>query len=168
MSYRVYMAAFAAAGFLSAASGASAKDVGFDINYVDSMVETSPKSTAYSVNQHVVVTLHSDNHVTESRQWRAPGSSSEITLDSALGTDATARKFTVNWRVQSASSLIRYRTFPQHVEVMRIAVSGQTCRASIEHQLKPGFSSYERFGKSWESHIYSSIHSSGISCQVIP
>lgn len=159
-----------AAGLLLGAAFTSspgwAKDAVFDINYVDSIVEISPNHSTYAVNQHVVVTLHSDNRVTEARQWRAPSIGAGITVEGALGADASALKFTIKWRVESANSLIRYRTFPQHVEVMRISVSGQSCQVSIEHNLKPGFSTYERFGKSWEPHFYSSLSSSGISCTV--
>lgn len=151
---------------LTVSSSAWPKDTVFDISYVDSVVQTAPTASTYAVNQHVIVTLHGDNRVTEARQWNSPNVASHITVEGALGSEAAALKFTVTWKVQSANSLVRYRVFPQHVEVMHISVTGQNCQVAIEHDLKRGFMTYERFGKSWEPYYYSSISSSGFNCQV--
>lgn len=147
-------------------SGSAAGNVSFDINYIDQCQEISPKTTSYQVDQHVVVTLHDGNRVTEQRNWRSPGAAAGIATEGAMGSEVSALKFTIAWHVQSPSSLIRYRTFPQHVEVLHIAVSGQSCEVTIQHKLKPGFTTYERFDKQWASHIYSSLASTGITCRV--
>jgi hypothetical protein len=145
---------------------AFAGNVVFDITYVDETEQTKPSVTSYSVNQHVVVTLHDGNRVTEQRNWQSVGQSSAIEASGALGETVTPGKFTIQWKVVGANSLIRYRVFPQHVEVLKIAVSGKTCEATISHNLKPGFSEYERFGLKWEPRFYRSLQSSGIVCRV--
>jgi hypothetical protein len=114
----------------------------------------------------VVVTLHGGNKVTEQRNRKSVGQSPAIGASSALGDTVTPGKFTIQWKVVGINSLIRYRVFPQHIEVMKIAVSGKTREATISHNLKQGFSEYERFGIKWEPHFYRSLHSSGILCRV--
>ena len=156
----------AALALSATGSSSAAGDVSFDISYIDQCEEIAPKTTSYQVNQHVVVTLHAGNRVTEQRDWRAPGSSSAIATEGAIGSEVSTLKFTVAWHVQSPSSLIRYRTFPHHVEVLHIAVSGQSCEVTIQHRLKPGSTTYERFDNHWSSHMYSSIVSTGIACRV--
>ena len=143
-----------------------AGNVVFDITYIDEAEQTKPSVTSYNVDQHVVVTLHDGNKVTEQRNWQSVGQSSAIGASGALGETVTPGKFTIQWKVIGANSLIRYRVFPQHIEVMKIAVSGKTCEATISHNLKQGFSEYERFGAKWEPHFYRSLHSSGITCRV--
>jgi hypothetical protein len=145
---------------------ALAGNVVFDINYIDETVQTKPSATSYNVNQHVVVTLHNGNKVTEQRNWQSVGQSSAIDASGALGETVTPGKFSIQWKVVGPNSLIRYRVFPQHIEVLKIAVSGQTCEATISHNLKPGFNEYERFGAKWEPHFYSALRSSGIACRV--
>jgi hypothetical protein len=114
----------------------------------------------------VIVTLHDGNRVTEQRVWQSPHQNGSIDVSAAFGHAEVAGKFSVKWNVVSASSLIRYREFPQHIEVLKIAVSGQTCEATISHNLKAGFSEYERFGENWKPYFYGSIRSSGITCRV--
>jgi hypothetical protein len=138
----------------------------FDLNYADEMQQTKPTVASYGVNQHVVVTLHDGNHVTEQRNWQSPGQSSAIGTTGAFGETVTPGKFSVKWRVEGANSLIRYREFPQHIVVLKIAVSGKNCEATISHNLKSGFNEYERIGAKWEPHFYSSLRSSGITCRV--
>jgi len=140
--------------------------VNFDIAYVDEVEQTKPTVANYTINQHVVVTLHDGNHVTEQRNWRTRAEAGAISSAGALGETVPAGKFTVRWRVESQNSLIRYREFPQHVEVLKIAVSGASCDVTISHQLKNGFSEYERFDSHWEPVYYRSLRSSGISCRV--
>jgi hypothetical protein len=145
---------------------AFAGNVIFDINYIDETEQTKPSVTSYTINQHVVVTLHDGNKVTEQRNWQAAGQSAEIGASGALGETVTPGKFTIQWKVVGANSLIRYRVFPQHIEVLKIAVTGKTCEATISHNLKPGFSEYERFGLKWELRFYRSLRSSSIVCRL--
>ncbi len=152
--------------FLGKAAPAEAADVGFDITYVDVVQQTSPTVANYSVNQHVIVTLHDGNRVTEQRAWQSPKQGSSISVEGALGANVSAGRFSVKWRVENQHSLIRYREFPQHLEVLHIAVSDRNCQATIDHKLKPGFSTYERFGAKWEPYYYSSLQSTGIVCRV--
>jgi hypothetical protein len=145
---------------------ALAGNVIFDLNYIDETVQTKPSVTSYTVNQHVVVTLHDGNKVTEDRNWQSAGHSSAIGASGALGETVTPGKFTIQWKVVGANSLIRYRVFPQHIEVLKISVTGKTCEATISHNLKQGFSEYERFNEHWSPLFYSSLHSSGVVCRV--
>lgn len=143
-----------------------AGNVTFDISYVDEIQQTKPTVANYTVDQHVVVTLHDGNRVTEQRNWRSPSEAGTVGATGAFGETVPAGKFTVEWRVESQSSLIRYRGFPQHVEILKIAVSGASCEATIAHQLKSGFSEYERFDSHWAPVYYRSLRSSGVSCRV--
>jgi hypothetical protein len=156
----------AISGTLCLPSPVLAGNVVFDITYVDETEQTRPSVSSYNVDQHVVVTLHDGNKVTEQRKWQSVGQSSAIDASGALGETVTPGKFTIQWKVVGANSLIRYRVFPQHIEVMKIAVSGNTCEATISHNLKPGFTEYERFGLKWEPRFYRSLRSSGIACRV--
>jgi len=153
---------------LLATSARAAGDLVFDINYVDECEEVSPNVANFPVTQHVVVTLHDGNRVTERRNWQSPRQSGAIATEGAMGAEVTAGRIAVAWHVQSQNSLIRYRTFPQHVEELHIAVSGQSCKATVQHRLKPGFNTFERFGRQWEEHFFSSIISTGITCAVTP
>ncbi len=149
-----------------AIGAAEAGDLVFDITYVDVTRQTSPTVANYSVNQHVIVTLHDGNRVTERRAWQTPKEGSSISVEGALGANVSGGRFSVKWHVENPHSLIRYREFPQHIEVLHIAVSGRTCQATIDHKLKPGFSTYERFGAKWEPYYYTSLQSTGIACRV--
>jgi hypothetical protein len=73
--------------------------VTFDINYIDETEQTKPSVASCNVNQHVVVTLHDGNKVTEQRNWQSPGQSSAIGASGALGETVTPGKFTVHWKV---------------------------------------------------------------------
>ncbi len=159
--------AYSASLFLAAPAQAAGNLV-FDINYTDECQETSPNNANYGVKQHVVVTLHDGNRVTEQRSWQSPKTTGGLASEGAMGSEVTAGRIAIAWHVQSQNSLIRYRTFPQHVETMHISVSGQTCEVAIEHKLKPGFNAYERFGNHWEPHFFSSLVSTGITCSVTP
>jgi hypothetical protein len=153
-------------GAASFATPVLAGNVIFDINYIDETQQTKPSAASYNVTQHVVVTLHDGNKVTEQRNWRSSGQSSAIGASGALGETVTPGKFTIQWKVLGANSLIRYRVFPQHIEVLKIAVSGKNCEATISHNLKNGFNEYERFDMKWEPLFYSSLRSSNITCAV--
>lgn len=144
---------------------ALAGDVVFDISYVDEIQQTAPKVATYNVNQHVVVTLHDGNRVSEQRNWTSPGDHASIGVSGALGETVPAGKFSVRWKVENENSLIRYREFPQHIETLRIRVSGKSCEASITHALKSGFKEYERFGSRWQPVYYSTLRSTGIVCR---
>jgi hypothetical protein len=145
---------------------AVAGNVVFDLHYIDEIQQNRPTVASYNVNQHVIVTLHDGNQVTEQRFWQSPVDSDSIGVSGAFGQKAAALKWSVKWKVVNANSLVRYREFPQHIEVLKIEVSGQTCVATITHNLKAGFSEYERFGKQWQPVFYSSLHSSGVTCSV--
>jgi hypothetical protein len=145
---------------------AEAGDVTFIIQYIDEIEQVSPSVASYNVDQHVTVTLHDGNKVTEQRVWKSPNQSSSIGTAGAFGETVPAGKFSVKWKVESQNALIRYREFPQHIETMRIVVSGKTCEATISHELKKGFSEYERFGSGWKPAYYRSLRSSGITCSV--
>jgi hypothetical protein len=145
---------------------AFAGNVIFDISYIDETEQTKPSVTSYTVNQHVVVTLHDGNRVTEQRNWQSTSHSSQIAASGALGETVTPGKFTIQWKVLGANSLIRYRVFPQHIEVLKIGVTGKTCEATISHNLKQGYSEYERFNEHWSPLFYRSLHSSDIVCRV--
>ena len=141
----------------------------FDITYVDQMQGISPITGSFPVRVHAVVTLHNGNWVTEQRTWQSPIDSGSTTSEGVMGAEVAAGRgaeINVTWHVESATSLFRYRDYPQHVETLHITVSGQTCIATLQHRLKPGFTSYERFGRKEEPRYFSSVVSSGISCRV--
>jgi hypothetical protein len=147
----------------------AAGSVTFDITYVDQMQGISPITGSFPVHVHAVVTLHDGNWVTEQRTWRSPIDWGSTTSESAMGTEVAAgggAEINVTWHVESATSLFRYRDYPQHMETLHIAVSDQTCVATVQHRLKPGFTSYERFSRTGEPRYFSSVASSGISCRV--
>jgi hypothetical protein len=147
----------------------AAGSVTFDITYVDQMQGISPITGSFPVHVHAVATLHDGNWVTEQRTWQSPIDSGSTNSEGAMGAEVAAgggSPINVTWHVESATSLFRYRDYPQHVETLHISASGQNCGATVQHRLKPGFTSYERFSSKNEPLYFSSVVSSGISCRV--
>src|SRR5450631_423061 len=161
---RLYFGAWMA--FVWASMPASAENVVFTLSYVDEIQQTSPTVTSYTVDQHLTVTLHDNNKVTEQRNWKAPTDSASIGVNAAFGMKVPEGKFSVTWKVESQNSLIRYREFPQHIEILHIKVVSKNCEATVTHSLKKGFSEYERFNSKWQPTYYSALRSSGIICRV--
>lgn len=144
----------------------AADSVTFDISYVDQAQAISPVTGSFPVSVHDVVTLHNGNWVTEQRTWQSPVDGGSTTSESAMGAEVARGEINVTWHVESATSLFRYRDYPQHMETLHITASGQTCNATVQHRLKPGFTSYERFDAKGQPRYFSSVVSSGISCRV--
>ena len=75
--------AYSASLFLAAPAQAAGNLV-FDINYTDECQETSPNNANYGVKQHVVVTLHDGNRVTEQRSWQSPKTTGGLASEGAI------------------------------------------------------------------------------------
>ena len=153
--------------FVCADVPARAASVIFDIGYIDEIQQTKPTVASFSENQHLTVTLHDGHRVTEQREWRTPSQSGTVGKSSALGEKAAATDgHPIKWKVEGRNSLIRYRELPQHIEVVKIVVSGKNCEATISYVLKRGFSEYERFGSDGKPGFFGSLRASSITCSV--
>jgi hypothetical protein len=161
-------AATAALLFVSAAANAqSGGEVKIQVKYHEMLEQVRPVAKSFVRNQDVEVTLHNGNQVTERREWSRPDGQTlgQAESEGVFGSAAGSGRMSVNWRVSGRNSLVRYFESPQHVEVLRINVSGHSCTASISQSLKPGFREYERLPHG-EPHYFSSIQATIDSCVI--
>ena len=169
MASRKLLAATAAA-LLCASANATAQNAGevkIQVKYHEYLEQVRPVAKGFVRNQEIEVTLHSGNQVTERREWSRPDGQTlgQAESEGAFGAAAGSGRMSVSWRVTGRNSLVRYLQAPQHVEVMRINVSGHTCTASVSNTLKPGFHEYERLPHG-EAHFFSSIQPTVDSCVI--
>jgi hypothetical protein len=156
-----------AAGLSVGAKAQTNGDLTIHIKIHELLDQVRPVPKGFARNQQLEITLHNGNQVTERREWSRPDGQTlgQAESEGAFGSVAASGRMTANWRVTGQNSLVRYLDGPQHVETLRISVSGHTCTASVTQTLKPGFHEYERFAHG-EPHFFSSIRSTVDSCVI--
>jgi hypothetical protein len=169
MAPRNWLAA-ATAALLCASATAGAQNGGevkIQVKYHEYLEQVRPVAKAFLRNQDIEVTLHNGNQVTERREWSRPDGQSlgQAESEGVFGSAAGSGRMSVNWRVSGRNSLVRNLEGPQHIEALRINVSGHSCTASVSYSLKPGFREYLRTPHG-ELHYFSSIQATVDSCVI--
>jgi hypothetical protein len=154
--------------FMSAGAGAQNNGgVKIQVKYHEFLEQVRPVAKAFLRNQDIEVTLHNGNQVTERRSSSRPDGQTvgQAESEGVFGSAASSGRMIVNWRVSGRNSLVRNLEGPQHIEVLRINVSGHSCTASVSYSLKPGFREYLRTPHG-ELHYFSSIQATVDSCVI--
>ena len=143
MNSRMGTAGLALAALLAAAGETRA--VEFVISYVETQHEVRPRQATWNVNKNLKLKLETGGAISEGYTSR------NNTGDTAnLSGQGRFRDAMVHgegnqssWRVLDDNTLLRTWSRAQHVETMRVTVSGNTCKATIAYELKPGFKEYQ-------------------------
>jgi hypothetical protein len=116
----------------------------FVISYVEIQHEVRPRQAIWSVNKSVTLKLSGDNTISEDYTSRTrDGRSASLSGEGKFrDTMVHGSQSATSWRVESADTLVRTWLRAQHIETMRVTVSGTNCSATISYQLKPGFTEY--------------------------
>jgi hypothetical protein len=134
------------------------------VRYVDEL--TNLRGALRTASMQVSATLHPGNRVTEGLSWTNARGQGSARADAPLGrTDAHSR-VAVTWRVLGPEQLQRVREFENQVEVMTIAVEGQSCRASVSHRLKPGHDLFMRYGGRPFPVYFRDVRSKDVQCSI--
>jgi hypothetical protein len=143
MDARIAKTGLALAALLAAAGETRA--VEFVISYVETQHEVRPRQATWNVNKNLKLKLETGGAISEGYTSR------NNTGDTAnLSGQGRFRDAMVHgegnqssWRVLDDNTLLRTWSRAQHFETMRVTVSGNTCKAAIAYELKPGFKEYQ-------------------------
>lgn len=121
-----------------------ARAVEFVISYVETQHEVRPRQATWNVNKNLKLKLDSGGAISEGYTSRTNAGDTANLSGQGRFRDAMVHGEgnQSSWRVLDADTLVRTWTRPQHVETMRVTVSGNTCKATIAYELKPGFKEY--------------------------
>jgi hypothetical protein len=143
MDGRIAKTGLALAALLAAAGETRA--VEFIISYVETQHEVRPRQATWNVNKNLKLKLETGGAISEGYTSRNnTGDTANLSGQGRFRDEmAHGEGNQSSWRVLDDNTLLRTWTRAQHVETMRVTVSGNTCKATIAYELKPGFKEYQ-------------------------
>ena len=122
-----------------------ARAVEFVISYVETQHEVRPRQATWNVNKNLKLKLEAGGAIAEGYTSRNSSGDSVNLSGQGRFRDAMVHGEgnQSSWRVLDDNTLLRTWSRAQHVETMRVTVSGNTCKAAIAYELKPGFKEYQ-------------------------
>ena len=168
MDARIATTGLALAALLLPAGAARALE--FVISYAEIQHEVRPRQATWTVNKSVKLRLEGGNTITEGYTSRNNAGDSVNLSGQGRFRDEMVQgeRSQTNWRVLDDNTLVRTWNRAQHVETIRVTVSGNTCQATIAYELKPGFKEYQtpsiRDGRPL---YFSSFAAQNITCRAV-
>ena len=121
------------------AQEAAAGDVTFRIRTAWAFNYIEPPRKSYQTLTTFFVTLKADGSITE----RLEAGSSVGEADTMLG-EARGGRGSITWKVVNETTLVRLLARDSHTFAIWVRTQGKdSCTATLEWRLKPGFTSYE-------------------------
>lgn len=117
----------------------AAGDVTFRIRAAWAFNYIEPQRRSYQTLTTFFVTLKANGSITE----RVESGSAVNEADATLG-EARGGRGSVTWKVVNETTLVRLRAYTSHTFAIWVRTQGKdSCTATLEWRLKPGFTNYE-------------------------